>query len=101
MTPDPGLAGRRDSEKSAIQLSRSGPVLEAARVTCKVRIVSHCTHKTIAAFASIIARSTEPTDISIRLLADVVIAADISRTIVVKLRIGRFIRLRTQLQNHR
>jgi hypothetical protein len=71
-------AGNRKSEKSAIQLSRSASVLVAARVDFRVRSTSHWTHSATAALASSMARRTEPTEISMRLPADAVIAADIS-----------------------
>jgi hypothetical protein len=89
--PKADMAGNRENEKSAIQLSKSAPLLVEALVVCNVRSTSHWTHNAMAALASSMARSTEPTEISIKLLADAVIAADISRTTSVKLRTGRFI----------
>ena len=53
----------------------------------------------MAALASINARSTDPTEISINFPAEAAIVADISRTIVVKVRVGRIIRLGAQAES--
>ena len=46
---------------SAIQLSRSGPVLVAARVVCRTCRIIHCIHSATEAFASSTARMADPT----------------------------------------
>ena len=76
-------------------------MLVAARVVCSVSSESHCAHNTTAAFASIMARMIEPTEMSTSFPADAVIAADISRTSVVKSRVGRFIELYSLIKIHK
>src|ERR1700761_2388003 len=62
--PVAATAGRRVKPKSAIQESRSPSTEVAARVVCKTCKTSHCNHRTTDAFASKIARTTEPTETS-------------------------------------
>ena len=64
--PVDGVAGSRVWPKSNIQESRSVPWDVDARVVCKTCKRSHCSHRTTDALASNIARTTDPTETSIR-----------------------------------
>ena len=70
--------------KSATQLSRSAPLLVAARVVANTSTISHWIHSATAAFASMIARSTLPTVTSINCAQDALAAAACVRTSAVK-----------------
>jgi hypothetical protein len=59
--PVDATAGRRVSEKSAIQLSSAEPWLVAARVIWRICTAIHCSHNAIEAQPSASAREIEPT----------------------------------------
>lgn len=67
--PLAATAGNRVNPKSAPKLSTSAPLLVASRVAERHCTISHCIQRASAAFASRIARSTEPILRSTRLAA--------------------------------
>ena len=60
-TPVAATAGRRINVMSAIQLSRSAPLLVAARVVRSTSSISHCIQSPSEALASKTARKVDPT----------------------------------------
>jgi hypothetical protein len=79
--PVENVAGSLTNPKSIIHESRSTPDDVDALVVCKTCNKSHCSHSTTEAFASNIARTTEPTETSTKLVAELCRAAPISSII--------------------
>jgi hypothetical protein len=79
--PVADVAGSLANPKSIIHESRSAPDDVDALVVCKTCNMSHCSHSTTEAFASNIARTTEPTETSTKLVAELCRAAPISSMI--------------------
>jgi hypothetical protein len=73
--PEAATAGNLVSPKSPIQLSKSAPLLVAARVSDNTSKINHCIHNATEALASRMARNTLPTETSNKVAQEAVTTA--------------------------